>query len=146
MKYAIKPKLSGKNKPEIIQELSFSISDIIAVDPQTICEEVLQREQMGSTGIGGGVGIPHCRLPIKELSLAFCLGIQHAGVEFDSMDNQYVFIFVLLVFSTNISSNIYLKSLSTFARFLREESIRRRLILSESVEEIQEIIQNVIRG
>jgi len=96
-----------------------------------------EREQIGSTGIGDGVAIPHGKL--AGLSrIEICFGRSIPGVLFASADNKPVHFFFLLLAPTD-SSGPYLKALARLARFLKSSHTRSRLLHAESAHEIANI-------
>jgi PTS system nitrogen regulatory IIA component len=135
----IAPFLQAATKKEALQELAAlmhsvcpacgSVKDIITV--------LSDREQIGSTGIGEGVAIPHGKLAnLHELEI--CFGRSVSGVPFASADNKPVHLFFLLLAPAD-SSGPYLKALARLARFLKSPHIRSRLLHAESAREIAAI-------
>ena len=86
---------------------------------------LLSREALGSTGIGQGVGIPHGKTnSVKRLVAAF--GISHAGINFDALDGEPVYLFFLLV-APEDSSGPHLKGLARISRLLKDKFFRESL-------------------
>lgn len=99
----------------------------------------MDRERLGSTGIGGGIGIPHGKL--KDLdSLVLGFGLSRKGVDFESMDGRPTYIFFLLVTPEN-STGLHLKLLARISRILKNEPFRERLLNAANRDEILSIIQ-----
>jgi PTS system nitrogen regulatory IIA component len=99
----------------------------------------MERERLGSTGIGGGIGIPHGKLKgLDSLHLGF--GLSRQGVDFESMDGRPTRIFFLLVTPEN-STGLHLKVLARISRILKNESFREKLLAAENRETIQAIIR-----
>jgi PTS system nitrogen regulatory IIA component len=95
---------------------------------------LLEREQLGSTGIGGGIGIPHGKLKaLDELILGF--GLSRQGVDFESMDGRPTHIFFLLITPEN-STSLHLKLLARISRLLKNEAFREKLMQARSVEDV----------
>lgn len=89
---AILPDLASQTKADVIQELAGAIAPRADADPASIAQVLLERESLGSTGIGGGIAIPHGKLNgVKEVCVGFGRSIN--GVEYDSLDNLPVHIF-----------------------------------------------------
>lgn len=131
--------LKAKNKDEVLKELS----QIIGKSPKivqkdTIYKALLERENLGSTGIGKEVAIPHAKTDGAEgLTIAF--GIHREGVDFKSLDKEKVKIFFVFA-SPFKDSQIYLKVLARISRLIRDEAFRNKLLSCKSEKEIVECI------
>ncbi len=133
--------LKSKDKKGVLEELAASVSSIARTDTKDIVKVLIDREQLGSTGIGGGIGIPHGKLAaIKSIVVGF--GLSREGVDFDSLDNKPVHIFFLLITPTN-STGSHLKVLAHISRLLKQTHFKESLLKAESVEEIEQIINSV---
>ncbi len=133
--------LASKDKKGVLEELATAVSDIAATNPREIVDVLLEREQLGSTGIGGGIGIPHGKLPsINTIVVGF--GLSREGVDFDSLDNKPVHIFFLLITPTN-STGSHLKVLAQISRLLKQRQFKESLIKAESTDEIIQLIETV---
>jgi mannitol/fructose-specific phosphotransferase system IIA component (Ntr-type) len=117
--------LGGESKDEILKELI----GLLALDEksQAILFKMLKRrENLGSTGIGRGIAIPHCRsLVVNRLRVAF--GRKPAGVDFKAIDGQPVHYFFLIVAPPLEVSNQYLPVLGKIAQFAKEPDVATRL-------------------
>ena len=95
-------------------------------DVEKVVRVILDREKLGSTGIGDGIAIPHGKLgDIRTMLCAF--GRSEEGVNFDSVDEKPVHIFFLLL-APEESASLHLKMLSRISRILRDPSVRARLV------------------
>jgi PTS system nitrogen regulatory IIA component len=104
-----------------------------------IIEVVLEREKLGSTGIGQGVAIPHGKTDaISEQSGV--LGISKKGIEFNSLDGELVNIIFLLVGPVEVAGQ-HLKALSRISRLFKDKFLRQAIKDAASVEDIIKIIQ-----
>jgi fructose-specific phosphotransferase system IIA component len=131
--------LKAKNKKEALLELSQLLAISDSIDDYSIIETaLLDREALGSTGIGKGVAIPHAKTDFaNQLTIAF--GRSTNGVNFDSLDGEDVNLF--FVFASPLSdSTVYLKILARVSRLIRSENFRNRLLTATTHEEILEII------
>jgi len=133
------PDLQGTDKPSILRELS---SVLVKPCQVTSVEELLQilleREKLGSTGIGEGIAIPHGRL--KKLRGFFvCFGRSLKGVDFDSIDGKPSQIFFLVMAPEN-SAVENLKLLSRIVTLLKESSFKKRLMDAHSQRELFQIL------
>jgi fructose-specific phosphotransferase system IIA component len=133
--------LKAKNKKEALLELSqlLGVSDSID-DPKVIELALIEREKLGSTGIGKGVAIPHAKTDFaKKLTIAF--GRCNEGINFESLDNQNVKLF--FVFASPLSdSSVYLKILARISRLIRDEKFRNKLLNAANSQEILNIISS----
>lgn len=136
----IAPSLKGATKKEILRELAALMSLVCQdVSEDEIATILLEREKIGSTGIGDGIAIPHGKMKdLKKIEIFFARSVQ--GVPFDAADNKPVHLFFLLLAPTDSSSS-YLNTLATLARFLKRSQSRSRLIQAETTEEILSIFK-----
>ena len=135
----IKLNLIANNKIDVITELvDLMHSSGEIEDKELFLESVIEREGMGSTGIGHGVAIPHGRADVaKRLIIAF--GRSPEGIEFDAIDNQKVNLFFMLA-PPKGDMGLYLKALAELARLLNQEEFRKALVNARSPEEVIAII------
>ena len=119
--------LRSTTKKGILEELSSVLVERGKLpDRDKVVEVLLEREKLGSTGIGDGIAIPHGKMKgIKELVTSF--GRSIAGVDFESIDNKPTHLFFLLVAPEN-SAGIHLKALARISRLLKDSSFRNRLM------------------
>lgn len=129
---------SGK-KEDVIKELVELLAKSGPIkDKEGLVKTLMEREALGSTGIGQGIGIPHAKSgAIKELTAAF--GISHAGVDFDSLDGEPTRIFFLLV-APEDAAGPHLKALARISRMLKDKFLRDSLISAKDKKSVLEII------
>jgi len=133
-------KLKSKTRLEVLTELSkvFLKSDI-TVGYDEMVEVLLEREKLGSTGIGDGIAIPHGKLAgLDDIIVSF--GRSKDGIDFDSMDGRPVHIFFLLMAPEN-SAGHHLKALAKISRMLKDNSFRTELMLAKSADDLYRIIR-----
>lgn len=133
--------LKAKNKKEALLELSELLGSSDSIDdPKVIELALIEREKLGSTGIGKGVAIPHAKTNFaKKLTIAF--GRRNEGINFESLDSQDVKLF--FVFASPLSdSSIYLKILARISRLIRNESFRNKLLNAANPQEVLNIISS----
>ncbi len=132
--------LEPKSKKEIIRTLIEVLHKNKRVeDIEDAFNSVIEREKLGSTGVGSGVAIPHGRTKaVKQLVGA--LGISPEGVEFESLDGEPVH-FIFLILSPLDATGDYLRALSRVSRFFRDRFFREALKNVSSVEEAIKIIK-----
>jgi PTS system nitrogen regulatory IIA component len=138
-KEAIISDLKAIDKQGVLEELVMPIASIAGLNQDCLVRVLMERERLGSTGIGEGVGIPHGKL--KDLaSLVLGFGLSRKGVDFESMDGQPTHIFFLLVTPEN-STGLHLKLLAQISRILKNEFFRQKLMDAANSDEIYSIIQ-----
>ena len=125
---AVAAEIKANNKEGVIRELADILAKAQGLKPkekEDLIKVLLNRESLGSTGIGQGVGIPHGKTnSIKKLVAAF--GISRQGVNFDALDGEPVFIFFLLV-APEDSAGPHLKALARISRLLKDKYFRETL-------------------
>src|SRR5919107_4538479 len=130
---AIALHLRGGSKDEILAELV----GLLRMDERssgTLLRIIQRRENLGSTGIGHGIAIPHCRsLVVSRLRLAF--GRRDQGVEYQAIDSKPVCHFFLIVAPPLEISNQYLPVLGKIAQLAKETDVPDRLRALRSVED-----------
>jgi nitrogen PTS system EIIA component len=131
--------LKAKDKKGVLDELVAPVARTAGVNHENLVRVLLERERLGSTGIGGGIGIPHGKL--KDLdSLVLGFGLSRKGIDFDSMDGRPTYIFFLLVTPEN-STGLHLKLLARISRILKNEPFKERLMNAADQDEIFSIIE-----
>jgi PTS system nitrogen regulatory IIA component len=135
---AIIADLKAKNKPEAIKELSQAVSPVAGAEVEDVAAVLLEREHLGSTGIGGGIAIPHGKLEtVKSIAVGFGRSIK--GIEFESLDNRPVHLFFLLL-TPEHSTGGHLKVLAQISKLLKMDQFKERLLAAGSTEQIHQII------
>jgi nitrogen PTS system EIIA component len=133
--------LKATEKKTIIEELAGAVSKATKARTEDIAQVLWEREQIGSTGIGGGIAIPHGKLGvIEEITVGF--GLSKEGVGYDSLDNKPVHIFFLLITPEN-STGGHLKVLAQISKLLKMEHFKQDLKSAESAEHIYNVIMEV---
>lgn len=132
--------LKGETKQEILYELVAPLKkENLIDDPETVVNIVLQREKLGSTGIGDSVAIPHGK--VKSTDNFLCVfGRSARGVDFGAVDGKPVHIFFLLL-APEEQAGLHLKMLSRISKLLRDGVFRKRLI---SLDNSKEIYRNIV--
>ena len=133
--------LKSKNKNSVIRELYDNIKSTGKIKDEALgYKDVCLREEMGSTGIGKGVALPHAKTKAVD-EVVLTLGISKEGVEYGSVDEESVKILFMFLCPEEKTQE-YLKVLARISRWIKEESFRERLLKAKSKEEIMEIIKN----
>lgn len=138
---AITADLVAKDKEGVIEELIellVKAGSVQAKDKDKLVKILLNREELGSTGIGQGVGIPHGKSDsIKELVAAF--GLSQHGVDFDALDEEKVYIFFLLL-APEDSAGPHLKALARISRLLKDKYFRDTLKAAKDEKTVLKVI------
>ena len=139
-KKSIVPDLKGRTKKQVLEELiDAMLQEKPELDRERLMAVLLERERLGSTGIGDGIAIPHGKLKdLDQLILSF--GKSSLGVDFESMDGKPVHLLFLLVAPENCTG-IHLRALARIARLLKNAPVRKRLVGVNTQDEIYAVIQ-----
>ncbi|MEE4606070.1 MAG: PTS sugar transporter subunit IIA [Desulfobacteraceae bacterium] len=136
---SILPDLKSRNKKGILEELVVPVAEIAGVSQKDLTKVLMERERLGSTGIGGGIGIPHGKMKNLE-SLVLGFGLSRKGVDFESLDGQPTHIFFLLITPEN-NTGLHLKLLARISRILKNDPFKSRLLEAADRDEILGIIR-----
>lgn len=119
--------VQGRTKEDVLLELVSSLKKANLIDnADDVIRVIMEREKLGSTGIGDGVAIPHGKM--KRLDKILCVAARSSnGVDFDAVDRRPVHIF-FLVLAPEDSASMHLKVLSRISKILRDKSFRKRLL------------------
>jgi PTS system nitrogen regulatory IIA component len=131
--------LKAKDKKGVLEELAETVvNQDPSVDKGSLVKVLLERERLGSTGIGDGVAIPHGKFHgVMQPIISF--GRSLKGLDFESMDGEPAYLFFLLVAPEN-SASIHLKALARIAKILKNSAFRKILMEAPSRQEIYKII------
>ena len=137
---AVSLHLQGAEKDDILRELI----DLLKLDDKSeamLFKMLKRRENLGSTGIGRGIAIPHCRaLVVKDLKLAF--GRKPEGIDFKAIDDKAVHNFFLIVAPPLEISNQYLPVLGKIAQFAKEADVPDLLASIQAPQEFLELLES----
>lgn len=131
---AVLPALKVNSKKQLLQELSAKAAQVTGLSEREIFDVILQRERLGSTGVGNGIAIPHGKLN----SINHIVGVfarLDAPVDFEALDDQPVDL-VFLLLAPEGSGADHLKALSRIARVLRDGDMVMKLRQTESASAI----------
>ncbi|MFH0812607.1 MAG: PTS sugar transporter subunit IIA [Pseudomonadota bacterium] len=131
--------LSSKIKKDVLMEMvDCIVKKELDIDGNELLRVLLEREELGSTGIGDGIAIPHGKVKkIKKLIVSFGRSLE--GVDFQSMDGKPTHIIFLLIAPEN-SAGIHLKALARISRLLKDSGFRKNLMEAQTSQEIYDII------
>jgi len=139
---AIRAELKSHTKEDVIKELVQALLDAGEIDAdqqEDIIASIMKREELGSTGIGRGVAVPHTKHPSVE-KLVGTVGVSEEGVDFDSLDGERVQLFFLLI-SPPERPGDHLRALENISRQLRDETFCRFLKQSKTADDIHQLLE-----
>jgi PTS system nitrogen regulatory IIA component len=135
---AVIPALKVNGKKQAIQELAARAAELTGQSERAILEVLLQREKLGSTGVGNGIAIPHGKLP--KLGRLFGLFARlERPIDFEALDSQPVDLIFLLL-APEAAGADHLKALARVARLLRDPEITRKLRESGDADAIYAVL------
>ncbi len=138
-KESILDDLKSQNKKGLLEELVVPLAASTGLNADDLVRVLMERERLGSTGIGGGIGIPHGK--IKDLeSLVLGFGLSRKGIDFESIDGEPTHIFFVLI-TPEDSTGLHLKLLARISRILKNDHFKERLLNAANRDEIFEIIK-----
>jgi PTS system nitrogen regulatory IIA component len=130
--------LKAQNKKQLLQELAHAASTVTGVDHRVIFETLFQREKLGSTGLGGGIAIPHGKL--KTLSKVHGLFARLATpIEYEAVDGQPVDLVFLLLAPEQAGAD-HLTALAKISRLLRDREFAAKLRGTDTSEGLYAIL------
>ena len=137
-KEAVLADLKARDKNGVLEELAGPVADIAGVKPVDLVQVLMERERLGTTGIGNGIGIPHGKMKhLKSLVIGF--GLSRSGIDFESMDARPTHIFFLLAAPEN-STELHLKLLARISKILKHDAFREKLMQARDRDAIYSII------
>ncbi|MGB3400166.1 MAG: PTS sugar transporter subunit IIA [Candidatus Deferrimicrobiaceae bacterium] len=142
---AIVDNLRADTKEGVLRELSEVIAKFVPkLSTDSLTGILMERESLGSTGIGDGVAIPHGKVAgIERLVAAF--GRSRNGVQFHSLDGKPAHLFFLIMAPEN-SAGMHLKALARISRLLKDERFRRSLLEAADVDELRKLLNEEDAG
>ena len=132
--------LRASCKKNLLSGLAEAASQKTGVASRKIFETLLDRERLGSTGIGNGIAIPHGKLPELD-GITGLLAVLHDPIDFESIDDKPIDIVFLLLANDEAGAE-HLKVLARIARVLREPALIQQLREAQSAETIYALLQN----
>lgn len=139
---AIKADLSATDKEGVIRELVGSLvasGKLAESEQENIIQAVLKREELGSTGIGRGIAVPHTKHPSVESPVG-TVGVSHTGVDFASLDTEPVELFFMLI-SPPDKPNEHLQALENISKQLQDETFCRFLKQAKSPADVKQVLE-----
>ncbi|MEX2170905.1 MAG: PTS sugar transporter subunit IIA [Pirellulales bacterium] len=141
-KSAVRTQLSAGDKAGVIREMAQSLVEAGAIPEaqlDSIVQAILKREELGSTGIGRGVAVPHTKHPTVE-RLCGTVAVSTEGVDFDSLDGEKVHLLFLLVSPPDRPGD-HLRALENISRQLRDDTFCRFLKQSKNPDDVWQLLE-----
>ncbi len=136
---AVIANLSGQTGPAVLAELCRPLASVQRVDAQRLLDTLLDREKLGSTGIGEGVAIPHGKVPgLPGLMATF--GRSTQGIDFRAIDGRPTHLFFTL-FAPENSAGAHLKALARISRIFKNASFREAILKAAGADEVYRLIE-----
>ena len=138
---AIKADLAADDKESVIREMVQALVDVGKIQPgqfESIVRAILNREELGSTGIGRGVAVPHTKHPSVD-QLVGTVAVSSNGVDFDALDGEKVHLFFLLVSPLDRPGD-HLRALENISRQLRDDTFCRFLKQSKTQVDVRQLL------
>lgn len=132
--------VKAKNKRQLLEEVALFASKITKTDERTIFDTVLERENLGSTGFGGGTALPHGRLAELNKVYGFFVKLT-TPIDFEAVDNKPVDLLFLLL-SPESSGADHLTALAQISRILKDHNLTEKLRKATDKEEIFALLNN----
>jgi nitrogen PTS system EIIA component len=137
---AIKLNMQSTEKEDALKELVDVLTETQLIDDKkSVVKSLIERESLGSTGIGQGIAIPHGKTDLVK-ELVAVLGISTKGVNFEALDGEPVYIFFLLV-APKDTAGPHLKALAQISRLLRDSYFCELMKRCKTPDEVYELIQ-----
>jgi PTS system fructose-specific IIA component/PTS system nitrogen regulatory IIA component len=139
---AIRANLVADDKEGVIREMTRALMEANRLAPdefESIVKAIMKREELGSTGIGRGVAVPHTKHPSVE-TLVGTVGVSGEGVDFDSLDGEKVQLLFVLISPPDRPGD-HLRALESISRQLRDDTFCRFLKQSKTPDEIWQLLE-----
>lgn len=130
----IVPDLKGESKSDILREMMNSLAkNETGIDAEAALSAIMEREALGSTGVGEQVAIPHAKITdIEDISVL--IGVKKDGIDFDSADGKPVKLFFMLI-SPEKQMNMHLKTLARISKLVKMTDFKDRVTAENSTPE-----------
>jgi PTS system fructose-specific IIA component/PTS system nitrogen regulatory IIA component len=138
---AIRGNLAAENKEGVIREMTQALLDAGKIAPgeyESIVKAILKREELGSTGIGRGVAVPHTKHPSVE-RLIGAVAVSAVGVDFNSLDGEKVHLFFLLISPPDRPGD-HLRALESVSRQLRHDTFCKFLKQAKNADDVLQLL------
>ena len=130
--------VKASDKNQLLAQLSVEAADVAGLPADEVAQEIAKREELGSTGVGNGVALPHARLTSLKTPFALFARLRH-GIDFDAIDGEPVDIVVLLLIPEATDSGKG-NALACVARALRDAETLRKVRSAPDREALYRVI------
>jgi PTS system nitrogen regulatory IIA component len=130
--------LKAQSKKQLLQELAQRAHGLTRLSERRIFETLVERERLGTTGVGAGIAIPHGRMPEAKTITGIFARLEHA-IDYEAVDSQPVDLVFMLLAPENAGAD-HLKALARVSRLLRDKAVCEKLRAAKSAEALYAIL------
>jgi PTS system nitrogen regulatory IIA component len=141
---AVIPALKVQSKKQLLQELASRAHGVTRLPERRIFETLVERERLGTTGVGAGIAIPHGRMT-EAKSITGLFARLENGIDYEAVDSQPVDLVFMLLAPENAGAD-HLKALARVSRLLRDKAIVEKLRTATTAEAIYAILTGEKNG
>ena len=141
---AVLASLKASGKKALLAELASRAAAVFALDERRLFDRLLERERLGSTGIGGGIAIPHARMASLAKPIGLFARLAHP-IDFDAIDERPVDIVFLLAAPEGAGAD-HLKALARVSRLLRDRALVDKLRATENAEALYALLVESVQA
>lgn len=137
---AVLPALKANSKKQLLQEMSAKAASLTGLPEREIFDVILQRERLGSTGVGNGIAIPHGKMPHLDQIVGVFARLEQP-VDFEALDDEPVDLVVLLLAPEGAGAD-HLKALSRIARVMRDGDLVEKMRATDDAASLYTFLSN----
>ena len=141
---AVLASVKASGKKALLAELSSRAASLYQLDERRLFDRLIERERLGSTGIGGGIAIPHARLATLAKPRGLFARVAQA-LDFDSIDERPVDVVFLLIAPEGAGAD-HLKALARVSRLLRDRTLVDKLRATESADALYALLVESVQA
>jgi PTS system nitrogen regulatory IIA component len=141
---AVLASVKASSKKALLAELASRMASLHKLDERRLFDRLLERERLGSTGVGGGIAIPHGRMPGLTCPVGLFARLGHT-VDFDSIDERPVDLAFLLVAPEGAGAD-HLKALARVSRLLRDRDLVQKLRATENSDALYALLAETVQA
>lgn len=141
---AIISPLQAESRQQVIRQMSDRLAELTGLDARDILEAVMERERLGSTGVGDGVAIPHARIPGLDKAVGAFARLETA-IDFEAMDDRPCDLIFMLLAPENAGGD-HLRALAHVSREFRQSDLRTALRGSENEADARALLLDDVTG
>ena len=130
--------LKSSTKRELIEDMSAKLARHENLDAHLVADAMMERENLGSTGFGGGVAMPHARLKVAKRVKAYFAKLPEA-IDFDAVDGQKTDLFFMLISPENSGAD-HLEALATISKIIKNKTLCSKLRKAATKDEIYKVL------